>query len=191
MELNGRFTFKPTNPLKNIIKVIGVGGGGTNAVNYMYERQIKDVDFIVSNTDIQSLESSPVPVKIQLGEKLTEGLGAGTFPEQGRKAAEESVEQIRKILLGYDPANPPEDAIVEDPETKKPKLKPRTKMLFITAGMGGGTGTGAAPVIARIASEYEILTVAIVTKPFEFEGPEKLNQAEAAAFYPLTVLFRL
>lgn len=178
MELNGRFTFKPTNPLKNIIKVIGVGGGGTNAVNYMYERQIKDVDFIVSNTDIQSLESSPVPVKIQLGEKLTEGLGAGTFPVQGRKAAEESIEQIRKILLGYDPANPPEDAIIEDPETKKPKLKPRTKMLFITAGMGGGTGTGAAPVIAGIAKEYEILTVAIVTKPFEFEGPEKLKQAE-------------
>lgn len=178
MELNGSLTFKPTNPLKNIIKVIGVGGGGTNAVNYMFERKIKDVDFIVSNTDIQSLEGSPVPVKIQLGEKLTEGLGAGTLPKQGELAAEESIEQIRKILLGFDPANPPEDAIYEDPETKEKKLKARTKMLFITAGMGGGTGTGAAPVIARIARGYDILTVAIVTKPFEFEGPEKLKQAE-------------
>ena len=178
MELNGSLTFKPTNPLKNIIKVIGVGGGGTNAVNYMFERKIKDVDFIVSNTDIQSLEGSPVPVKIQLGEKLTEGLGAGTLPKQGALAAEESIEQIRKILLGFDPANPPEDAIYTDSETNEKRLKARTKMLFITAGMGGGTGTGAAPVIARIAREYDILTVAIVTKPFEFEGPEKLKQAE-------------
>ena len=139
---------------KSIIKVIGVGGGGSNAVNHMYRLGIKDVEFIVCNTDLQALNSSPVPSKLQIGTDLTEGLGCGANPEVGRAAAVESKEQIREMLAG-------------------------TKMVFITAGMGGGTGTGAAPVIARIAKEMDILTVGIVTMPFGFEGRKKIAQADA------------
>ena len=138
---------------KSIIKVIGVGGGGSNAVNHMYRQGIKDVEFVVANTDLQALNSSPVPYKLQLGVNLTEGLGCGANPEVGRAAALESKEQIREMLAG-------------------------TKMVFVTAGMGGGTGTGAAPVIAKIAKDMDILTVGIVTVPFSFEGKKKLTQAE-------------
>ncbi len=138
---------------KSIIKVIGVGGGGSNAVNHMYKQGIKDVEFVVANTDLQALNSSPVPHKLQLGVNLTEGLGCGANPEVGRAAAIESKEQIREMLVG-------------------------TKMVFVTAGMGGGTGTGAAPVIAKIAKDMDILTVGIVTVPFSFEGKKKLSQAE-------------
>ncbi|TAL60392.1 MAG: cell division protein FtsZ [Bacteroidetes bacterium] len=137
----------------SIIKVIGVGGGGSNAVNHMYKQGIKDVDFIVCNTDRQVLDASPVPLKIQLGATLTEGLGAGALPEMGRKAALENEEELRKVLT-------------------------KTKMLFITAGMGGGTGTGAAPVIAKIAKEMGILTVSICTLPFAWEGKLRRKQAE-------------
>jgi len=137
----------------SIIKVIGVGGGGSNAVNHMYKQGIKDVDFIVCNTDRQVLDASPVPLKIQLGAALTEGLGAGSLPEMGRKAALENEEEIKKALA-------------------------KTKMLFITAGMGGGTGTGAAPVIAKIAQEMGILTVSICTLPFTWEGKLRRKQAE-------------
>ncbi len=136
-----------------LIKVIGIGGGGSNAVNYMFNQGIYGVDFIVCNTDRQALQLSPVPKKLQIGEKLTQGLGAGANPEIGKKAALESEEEIRDILKS-------------------------TKMLFITAGMGGGTGTGAAPVIASIAKELDILTVGIVTLPFSFEGKPKTNRAE-------------
>ena len=139
---------------KSIIKVIGVGGGGSNAVNHMYNQGIKDVEFIVCNTDAQSLKGSPIPNKLQLGVNLTEGLGAGANPEVGKNAALESKEDIRELLSND------------------------TKMVFITAGMGGGTGTGAAPVIAKVAKELEILTVGIVTAPFAFEGPKKMLQAE-------------
>jgi cell division protein FtsZ len=136
-----------------IIKVIGVGGGGSNAVEHMFEMGIQDVDFIVSNTDLQALNDNKVPHKLQLGAILTEGLGAGTEPEQGRLAALESEAQIRALLSND------------------------TKMVFITAGMGGGTGTGAAPEIARIAKELDILTVAIVTAPYSWEGTEKIDAA--------------
>ena len=136
-----------------IIKVIGVGGGGSNAVEHMYKVGIQDVDFIVSNTDLQALNDNKVPNKLQLGAILTEGLGAGTEPEQGRLAALESEAQIRALLSND------------------------TKMVFITAGMGGGTGTGAAPEIARIAKELDILTVAIVTAPYSWEGTEKIDAA--------------
>ena len=136
-----------------IIKVIGVGGGGSNAVEHMYKVGIQDVDFIVSNTDLQALNDNEVPNKLQLGAILTEGLGAGTEPEQGRLAALESEAQIRSLLSND------------------------TKMVFITAGMGGGTGTGAAPEIARIAKELDILTVAIVTAPYSWEGTEKIDAA--------------
>jgi cell division protein FtsZ len=139
---------------KSIIKVIGVGGGGSNAVNHMYRLGIKDVEFIVCNTDLQALNSSPVPGKLQIGTNLTEGLGCGANPEVGRAAAMESKEQIREALAN-------------------------TKMVFITAGMGGGTGTGAAPIIAKIAKEMDILTVGIVTMPFGFEGRKKIAQAQA------------
>ncbi len=139
---------------KSIIKVIGVGGGGSNAVNHMYRLGIKDVEFIVCNTDLQALNSSPVPNKLQIGTNLTEGLGCGANPEVGRAAAMESKEQIREVLAN-------------------------TKMVFITAGMGGGTGTGAAPIIAKIAKEMDILTVGIVTMPFGFEGRKKIAQAQA------------
>lgn len=138
---------------KSIIKVIGVGGGGSNAVNHMYNLGIKDVEFVVCNTDIQALESSPVPNKLQLGVNLTGGLGAGANPEKGKHAAMESKEEIRDMLS-------------DD-----------TKMVFITAGMGGGTGTGAAPVLAEVAREMDILTVGIVTAPFMFEGRKKMNAA--------------
>jgi len=144
----------PSRHHKSIIKVIGVGGGGSNAVNHMYRLGIKDVEFIVCNTDLQALNSSPVPTKLQIGTSLTEGLGCGANPEVGRAAAMESKEQIREMLTG-------------------------TKMVFITAGMGGGTGTGAAPVIAKIAKEMDILTVGIVTMPFGFEGRKKIAQAQA------------
>lgn len=139
---------------KSIIKVIGVGGGGSNAVKHMHKQGIKDVEFIICNTDQQALQSSTVPNKLQIGVDLTEGLGAGAKPERGRQAALESKEQIRELL------------------------NHGTKMLFITAGMGGGTGTGAAPVIAQVAQELGILTVGIVTAPFMFEGKKKRLQAE-------------
>ncbi len=153
MEDNG-YKFEIPKHHKSIIKVIGVGGGGSNAVNFMYNQGIKDVEFVVCNTDSQALKSSVVPAKIQIGVNLTEGLGAGANPEVGKNAAIESKEDIRD-LLGTD-----------------------TKMVFITAGMGGGTGTGAAPVIAKIAKEMDILTVGIVTSPFSFEGKKKIAQAE-------------
>ncbi len=137
----------------SIIKVLGVGGGGSNAVNFMCRQGIKDVDFVVCNTDAQALTNSPVPVKIQLGESLTEGRGAGNKPEIGKEAALENLDDIIKVLSS------------------------NTKMVFITAGMGGGTGTGAAPVIAKAAKELGILTVGIVTLPFRFEGKRRLNQA--------------
>ncbi len=137
----------------SIIKVIGVGGGGSNAVNYMYGLGIKDVSFVVCNTDAQALTNSPVPLKIQLGESLTEGRGAGNKPLKGREAAIESLENIQQVLAD------------------------NTKMAFITAGMGGGTGTGAAPVIAKAARDMGILTVGIVTIPFKFEGRIRIEQA--------------
>tara|TARA_B100001758_G_scaffold247950_1_gene268952 strand:- start:17431 stop:19089 length:1659 start_codon:yes stop_codon:yes gene_type:complete len=137
------------------IKVLGIGGGGSNAVNYMYTNGIKGVDFVICNTDNQALEASPVPVKIQLGQDLTEGLGAGANPEIGKRAAEESADRIIELL----------DA--------------NTKMLFLTAGMGGGTGTGAAPVIAEIAKEKGILTVGVVTIPFGTEGGYRRKYADA------------
>ncbi|MEQ9100197.1 MAG: cell division protein FtsZ, partial [Imperialibacter sp.] len=139
---------------KSIIKVIGVGGGGSNAVNHMFNQGIKDVEFVICNTDSQALNSSPVPIKLQIGANLTSGLGAGANPEKGKNAALESKEDIRELLS-------------ED-----------TRMIFITAGMGGGTGTGAAPVIAKVARELDILTVGIVTAPFAFEGKKKTQQAE-------------
>ena len=139
---------------KSIIKVIGVGGGGCNAVNHMFNQGIKDVEFIICNTDAQVLKTSPVPNKLQIGTSLTKGLGAGTNPEIGRSAALESRDEIREKLYG------------------------NTEMAFITAGMGGGTGTGAAPVIAKIAKEMDILTVGIVTMPFSFEGKKKRDLAE-------------
>jgi cell division protein FtsZ len=138
---------------KSIIKVIGVGGGGSNAVNHMFRQGIKDVEFVVANTDVQALNSSPVPIKLQLGVTLTEGLGCGANPKVGRAAAIESKEQIRDMLEG-------------------------AKMVFITAGMGGGTGTGAAPIIAKIAGEMDILTVGIVTMPFGWEGKKKYAHAQ-------------
>ncbi|MFW6389128.1 MAG: cell division protein FtsZ [Marinilabiliaceae bacterium] len=142
----------PGDP-NSIIKVIGVGGGGSNAINYMYDLGIKDVSFVVCNTDSQALTNSPVPIKIQLGESLTEGRGAGNKPLKGREAAIESIESVKRVL--------------ED----------NTKMAFITAGMGGGTGTGAAPVIAKAAREVGVLTVGIVTIPFKFEGRVRIEQA--------------
>lgn len=139
----------PEEP-NSIIKVIGVGGGGGNAVNHMYREGIHDVTFVLCNTDNQALSDSPVPVHLQLGK---EGLGAGNKPEKARQAAEESIEEVRNMLSDG------------------------TKMAFITAGMGGGTGTGAAPVIARVSKELDILTVGIVTIPFLFEGARKIDQA--------------
>ena len=148
------YSFELPNSQRSIIKVIGVGGGGSNAVNHMSTQGIKDVEFVICNTDVQALESSTVAKKLQLGFNLTEGLGAGANPEVGRNAAIESKDEIRE-MLGKE-----------------------TKMVFITAGMGGGTGTGAAPVIAQIAKEMDILTVGIVTAPFSFEGRKKLRSAE-------------
>ena len=136
------------------IKVIGIGGGGSNAVNYMYHKGIKGVDFVVCNTDQQALDDSPVPTKIQLGVSITEGLGAGAWPLKGRLAAEENINDVLDVL------------------------ECNTKMVFINAGMGGGTGTGAAPVIAKAAKDLDILTVAIVTIPFVFEGELRMSQAK-------------
>tara|TARA_R110002072_G_scaffold300571_3_gene478333 strand:- start:5285 stop:7219 length:1935 start_codon:yes stop_codon:yes gene_type:complete len=138
----------------NVIKVIGVGGGGSNAINHMFRQGIKGVDFVICNTDSQALENSPVPIKIQLGVSLTEGLGAGANPEIGKDAAIESMDEIKSML------------------------STNTKMIFITAGMGGGTGTGAAPIIAKMAKELDVLTVGIVTIPFQFEGKMRNDQAQ-------------
>ncbi len=137
----------------NVIKVIGVGGGGSNAINHMFSQGIKGVDFVICNTDAQALENSPVPIRIQLGVSLTEGLGAGANPKIGEQSAVESMEEIKNMLTT------------------------NTKMIFITAGMGGGTGTGAAPIIAKMAKELDILTVGIVTIPFQFEGKLRNDQA--------------
>ena len=150
MDNNVLLDFGEPEKEKSIIKVIGVGGGGGNAVNHMYREGIHDVTFVLCNTDNQALNDSPVPVHLQLGK---EGLGAGNRPEKARAAAEESIEDIRNVL------------------------KDGTRMAFITAGMGGGTGTGAAPVIARVSKELDILTVGIVTIPFRFEGDRKIDQA--------------
>lgn len=147
-------TFDLPKNQSNVIKVIGVGGGGSNAINHMFQQGIKGVDFVICNTDSQALQNSGVPNKIQLGVNLTEGLGAGANPEIGEQAAHESMEEIRTML------------------------DTNTKMVFITAGMGGGTGTGAAPVIAKIAKEMDILTVGIVTMPFQFEGKIRIAQAQ-------------
>ena len=149
-ETDIRFNFKTNSP--SIIKVIGVGGGGGNAVNHMYKEGIHDVSFVLCNTDNQALSDSPIPTRLQLG---TEGLGAGNRPERARQAAMESLDGIKEML------------------------NDGTRMVFITAGMGGGTGTGAAPVIAQCAKEMGILTVGIVTKPFLFEGKRRMVQAEA------------
>ncbi len=148
------YNFEIPKHHKSIIKVIGIGGGGSNAVNHMYNQGIKDVEFVVCNTDAQALQSSPVPNKLQIGLHLTDGLGAGANPEKGRDAAIESKDEIRDLL------------------------NDDTKMLFVTAGMGGGTGTGAAPVIAQIARDLDVLTVGIITVPFAFEGKKKMAQAE-------------
>jgi cell division protein FtsZ len=149
----GNISFDLPKNQSNVIKVIGVGGGGSNAINHMFQQGIKGVDFIVCNTDSQALQNSPVPNKIQLGVNLTEGLGAGANPDVGQQSAIESIGDIEKML------------------------DTNTKMVFITAGMGGGTGTGAAPVIAQLAKERDILTVGIVTIPFQFEGKVRAEQA--------------
>ena len=151
----GNISFDLPKNQSNVIKVIGVGGGGSNAINHMFKQGIKGVDFVVCNTDSQALQSSPVPNKIQLGVHLTEGLGAGANPEVGQQSAIESIVDIEKML------------------------DTNTKMIFITAGMGGGTGTGAAPIIAKLAKERGILTVGIVTIPFQFEGKNRSEQALA------------
>lgn len=151
--MNELLNFDLAPERSSVIKVIGVGGGGGNAVNHMFRKGIRDVNFVICNTDGQALNSSPVSVKLQLGEDLTQGRGAGSKPDVGRHAALESMDSIKEIL------------------------ESNTSMVFITAGMGGGTGTGAAPVIAKAAREMGILTVAIVTIPFSFEGPERINHA--------------
>ena len=152
MSENMKFNLPKENP--SIIKVIGIGGGGSNAVNHMFHQGITGVDFIICNTDQQALENSPIPKKIALGASLTEGRGAGSIPEVGKNAAVENLDDVK-------------DALGEN-----------TKMVFITAGMGGGTGTGAAPVIAEAAKELDILTVGICTVPFDFEGKRRKKQAE-------------
>ena len=139
----GNIAFDLPKHQSNVIKVIGIGGGGSNAINHMFQQGIKGVDFVICNTDAQALQNSGVPNKIQLGVNLTEGLGAGANPDIGEQAAVESLEDIRTML------------------------DTNTKMVFITTGMGGGTGTGAAPVIAKMAKEMDILTVGIVTVPFQ------------------------
>ncbi|MCK8480526.1 cell division protein FtsZ [Psychroserpens algicola] len=150
----GNIAFDLPKNQSNVIKVIGVGGGGSNAINHMFLQGIKGVDFVICNTDAQALQNSGVPNKIQLGVNLTEGLGAGANPEVGEQAAVESLEDLRRML------------------------DTNTKMVFITAGMGGGTGTGAAPIIAKLAKELDILTVGIVTMPFQFEGKTRNEQAQ-------------
>ena len=150
----GNISFDLPKNQSNVIKVIGVGGGGSNAINHMFQQGIKGVDFVICNTDAQALENSSIPNKIQLGVSLTEGLGAGANPEVGEQSAVESYEEIKRML------------------------DTNTKMIFITAGMGGGTGTGAAPIIAKMARELDILTVGIVTIPFQFEGKMRNEQAQ-------------
>ncbi len=150
----GNIAFDLPKNQSNVIKVIGVGGGGSNAINHMFQQGIKGVDFVICNTDAQALQNSGVPNKIQLGVNLTEGLGAGANPDVGEQSALESLEDIRRMLTT------------------------NTKMVFITAGMGGGTGTGAAPIIAKMAKELDILTVGIVTIPFQFEGKMRNEQAQ-------------
>ncbi|TCK67389.1 cell division protein FtsZ [Winogradskyella wandonensis] len=150
----GNIAFDLPKNQSNVIKVIGVGGGGSNAINHMFQQGIKGVDFVICNTDAQALQNSGVPNKIQLGVNLTEGLGAGANPDVGEQSAVESLEDIRRML------------------------DTNTKMVFITAGMGGGTGTGAAPIIAKMARELDILTVGIVTMPFQFEGKMRNEQAQ-------------
>lgn len=150
----GNISFDLPKHQSNVIKVIGVGGGGSNAINHMFQQGIKGVDFVICNTDAQALQNSGVPNKIQLGVNLTEGLGAGANPDVGEQAALESLEDIRRML------------------------DTNTKMVFITAGMGGGTGTGAAPIIAKMSKELDILTVGIVTMPFQFEGKMRNEQAQ-------------
>ena len=154
MDYNNTLEFNESGKPNSFIKVIGVGGGGGNAVNHMYGEGLDDVNFAIFNTDYQDLLKSKIPVKLQLGKDTTNGLGAGGNPEKGRLAAEESKDDIREILKADN-----------------------TKMVFVTAGMGGGTGTGAAPIVAGIAKELGILTVGIVTIPFEFEMPKKRNNA--------------
>ncbi len=151
--VDGFINFNLNEKTPTIIKVIGVGGGGGNAVEYMYEKGICDVDFVICNTDYQALRNSPIPCKIQLGKELTAGHGAGNNPVMGEKSAQESLADIEAIL------------------------KKDTRMAFITAAMGGGTGTGAAPVIARLSKDMGILTVGIVSVPARFEGPKRLDQA--------------
>ncbi len=151
--VDGFINFNLYEKTPTIIKVIGVGGGGGNAVEYMYEKGICDVDFVICNTDYQALRNSPIPCKIQLGKELTAGHGAGNNPAMGEKSAQESLADIEAIL------------------------KKDTRMAFITAAMGGGTGTGAAPVIARLSKDMGILTVGIVSVPARFEGPKRLDQA--------------
>lgn len=151
--VDGFINFNLNEKTPTIIKVIGVGGGGGNAVEYMYEKGICDVDFVICNTDYQALRNSPIPCKVQLGKELTEGHGAGNNPAMGEKSAQESLADIEAIL------------------------KKDTRMAFITAAMGGGTGTGAAPVIAKLAKDMGILTVGIVSVPARFEGPKRLEQA--------------
>src|SRR5574342_614961 len=148
-----RFAFSEEEGQGARIKVIGVGGGGTNAVNRMIRAKVEGVEFIAANTDLQALKLSQAPVKLQLGAKLTKGLGAGANPEIGRKAALEDTEKIIEALEGAD-------------------------MIFVTTGLGGGTGTGAAPIIASLATEMGALTVAVVTKPFHFEGRRRMQQAD-------------
>lgn len=150
----GGISFDLPKNQSNVIKVIGVGGGGSNAINHMFQSGIKGVDFVICNTDSQALENSPIPNKIQLGVSLTEGLGAGANPDVGEQAAIESFEDIKSML------------------------DTNTKMVFITAGMGGGTGTGAAPIIAKMAKDLDVLTVGIVTVPFQFEGKMRNEQAQ-------------
>src|ERR671912_1864731 len=156
-------TFKETKAMihfdlpkekSSIIKVIGVGGGGSNAVNHMFSQNIEGVNFIICNTDAQAISQSRVPNRIQLGPHLTQGLGAGANPNIGRQATEESLEEIKRIL------------------------EVNTKMAFITAGMGGGTGTGGAPIISKICKDLGVLTVGIVTTPFTNEGPKRMRHAE-------------
>ena len=148
------YTFDLPSHHRSIIKVIGVGGGGSNAVNHMINEGIGGVDFVICNTDAQALEKGLAPIKIQLGVSLTEGLGAGENPSVGEQAALESEKDIVSIL------------------------EKNTKMVFVTAGMGGGTGTGAAPIIAKICKDLDILTIGIVTVPFNFEGPKRFKQAQ-------------
>ena len=150
----------------NVIKVIGVGGGGSNAINHMFSKGIKGVDYVVCNTDAQALENSPVPNKVQLGINLTEGMGAGADPNVGEKAAIENLTDLRQML------------------------EKNTRMVFITAGMGGGTGTGAAPIISKLAMEMDILTVGIVTMPFIFEGKPFIFKGNPLVFKGNPFIFK-